>query len=105
MAAGGTPGFTVKDADSNNQAPVFPDQDDGTPGDQSDRATRYVREDAAPPDNLVVVINKDGRTLRTVHLVGDPVAATDEVAEQTANGDVLTYTLGLDLTLARSPST
>ena len=80
--------FTVKDTDSNNQAPVFPDQDDGTPGNQSDRATRYVREDAAP--NNPVVINKDGMN---ASISDDPVAATDEVDNDGNNGDVLTYTL------------
>ena len=79
--------FPVKNTDSNNQAPVFPDQDDGTPGDQSDRATRYVTENTAP--NNPVVINKDGTTTSA----DDPVAATDEVDDRGDNGDVLTYTL------------
>ena len=45
LMASSSADFTVKDADNNNQAPVFPDQDDNTPGDQSDHATTsQIRE-------------------------------------------------------------
>ena len=72
-----TADFTVKSADTNNQAPVFPDQDTNTPGDQSDRATRSIPESAeagAP--------------------VGDPIPARDTDGSGGTNVDVLTYTLG-----------
>ena len=73
-----TADFTVKPADSNNQAPVFPDQDDNTPGDQSDRATRSIPESAGPDTE-----------------VEDPVYARDtDGADIQTGGDVLTYTLG-----------
>ena len=70
--------FAVKDSDANNQAPVFPDQDDQTTGDQSDRATRSVLESARHPD-----------------AVGDPVSASpDRDGADNGAGDNLTYTLG-----------
>ena len=53
-----------------NNAPVFPDQDPDTDGDQSDTATREVAENTAAGQ-----------------AIGDPVVAEDE------DGDVLTYTL------------
>ena len=59
-------------ADTRNEAPVFPDQDPDTDGDQLDQE-RSVAEDATAA--------ADGN-------VGDPVTATD------ATGDTLTYTLG-----------
>ena len=54
-----------------NAAPVFPDQDFGTAGEQSDRTSRKVAENT-----------KAGRYF------GTPVGATD------ADGDLLIYTLG-----------
>ena len=70
--------FVVKSADANNQAPVFPDQDDQTTGDQSDRATRSILESARHPDE-----------------VGDPVSASlDRDGADNGDGDNLTYTLG-----------
>ena len=59
-------------ADTRNEAPVFPDQDPDTEGDQLDQE-RSVAEDATATAN--------GN-------VGDPVTATD------ATGENLTYTLG-----------
>ena len=53
-----------------NEAPVFPDQDPDTEGDQSTTATREV------PENTAAGM-----------AIGDPVAAED------ADGDILTYTL------------
>ena len=72
-----TADYTVKGADSNNQAPVFPDQDENTPGDQSDRATRSILESAGAPDP-----------------VGDPIPARDTDGSGGTDVDVLTYTLG-----------
>ena len=53
-----------------NNAPVFPDQDPDTDGDQSTTATREVAENTAAGQ-----------------AIGDPVVAEDE------DGDILTYTL------------
>ena len=53
-----------------NNAPVFPDQDADTEGDQSTEATRSVAENTAAGQ-----------------AIGDPFVAEDE------NGDILTYTL------------
>ena len=73
-----TPAFLVMGADNNNQAPVFPDQDDQTTGDQSERTTRSVREDARFPT-----------------LVGEPVRAIeDRDGDAARTPDNLTYTLG-----------
>ena len=90
VMATGTASFVVIGTVANNQPPVFPDQDDGTPGDQSDRTTRYVHETTKPgqdnptddPDNDV---NREGH-------VGDPVTADDSNSEH--DGVMLTYTLG-----------
>ena len=65
----------VSDSGFVNAAPVFPDQDFNTEGDQSDRTTREVAEDTA--DNT-----EAGRN------IGDPVSAKDE------DDDLLIYTLG-----------
>ena len=66
---------TVTDPESEggfvNAAPVFPDQDFGTEGDQSDRTSRTVAENT-----------KAGQS------IGDPVRAHDE------DDDLLIYTLG-----------
>ena len=81
-----TPDFLVKAADSNNQAPVFPDQDRNTAGDQSDRTTRQIREDAMAGD-----VVGGGDTLVT----GDPVQANpDRDGADSGDGDNLTYMLG-----------
>ena len=78
LTASSSADFFVKDADSNNQAPVFPDQDEDTPGDQSDSTTRSILEDAGPEIR-----------------VEDPVYARDtDGADNQSGGDVLTYTLG-----------
>ena len=53
-----------------NKAPVFPDQDPDTPGDESETATRMVPENT--PAGMAI---------------GDPVVAED------GDGDILTYTL------------
>ena len=76
LTASSSAAFVVKDTDSNNQAPVFPDQDTNTPGDQSDRATRSISENAMPGDE-----------------VGDPIPARDTDGTGNDPGDVLTYTL------------
>ncbi len=65
----------VSDSGFVNAAPVFPDQDFNTEGDQSDRTTREVAEDTAGN-------TKAGRN------IGDPVRAKDE------DDDLLIYTLG-----------
>ena len=62
---------TVQAINEPNAAPVFPDQDPDTSGDQSDTATRMVEENTA-----------EGMD------VGLPVGADDE------DNDILTYTLG-----------
>ena len=61
----------VQDSAADNAAPVFPDQDPDTEGDQSDRAKREVAENT-----------KAGVTF------GDPVEASDR------DGDLLLHTLG-----------
>ena len=87
------PDFPVKDTDSNNQAPVFPDQDDGTPGDQSDRATRYVREDA---DRAGRPRCYQQRWDHSLHLRRPGCGHGRRVAHGTpaARTDILTYKLG-----------
>ena len=60
----------VKAARSQNDGPVFPDQDLDADDDQSEMATRKVAENTAAGE-----------------AIGDPMAAEDK------NGDVLTYTL------------
>ncbi len=77
ISATTTADYTVKGADNNNQAPVFPDQDDNTPGDQSDRATRSILESAGTGDP-----------------VGDHIPARDTDGSGGTDVDVLTYTLG-----------
>ena len=79
LSATGTAVFAVRGPDSNNQAPVFPDQDPNTQGDQSDRATRSIPEDAVYPA-----------------VVEGPVSANvdrDGEGDQ-REPDNLTYTLG-----------
>ena len=62
---------------SANTAPKFPDQDFGTPGDQSDTAMRSVAE------------NEDKGTM-----VGEPIPAGDTDSQRNeAYGEVLTYTI------------
>ena len=85
----GTDSPSVIAAVSNNQAPVFPDQDDDTPGDQSDRATRYVHENTKPNSAANPVDTDDPPNL--AGNVGAPVAAMDSNTEHL---DKLTYTLG-----------
>ena len=67
-------------ADIRNKAPVFPDQDDETDGDQTDQE-REIAEGTASEQNI-----------------GDPVTATDNqfdtVTSTTPTADTLTYTLG-----------
>ena len=60
----------VKATRSQNDAPVFPDQDPDIDGDQSDTADRTVTENTAAGE-----------------AIGDPIVAEDD------DGDVLTYTL------------
>ena len=74
-----TPEFMVQVADNNNQAPVFPDQDDQTTGDQSERTTRSIPED-----------------IDAGEIVGLPVTASTDLDgdDQRTEGDILTYTLG-----------
>ena len=60
--ATGTASFVVIGTVANNQAPVFPDQDDGTPGDQSDRTTRYVHENTKPGNQANPVDEVPSRT-------------------------------------------
>ncbi len=73
---------------ANNQAPSFPDQDDDTPGDQSDRATRYVHENTKPGSEANP--NDDAGQPNVEGHVGTPVAATDGDSAHTA---FLDYTL------------
>ena len=56
-----------------NEVPTFPDQEPGTPGDQTITATRSIPENTAPGVS-----------------VGAPVSADDD------DGDILTYSLGGD---------
>ena len=62
--------YKVQAVRGDNNAPVFPDQDPDTDGDQSTTATREVAENTAAGQ-----------------AIGDPVVADDE------DGDILTYTL------------
>ena len=64
--------YMVRAAPASNSAPSFPDQEPGTPGEQTDQ-TREIMENVAVGTE-----------------VGAPVAASD------GDGDVLTYTLGGD---------
>ena len=80
----------VKDADPNNKAPIFPDQDKDTPGDQSDRATRHVHENTKPGQNNPTDDENDPNQVANV---GAPVTADPAVGESDAP-DILTYTLG-----------
>ena len=66
-----TSAHTVQAINLPNAAPVFPDQDPDTSGDQSDTATRMVEENTDAGED-----------------VGLPVEADD------ADNDILTYTLG-----------
>ena len=89
VTATGTASSMVIATIANNQPPVFPDQDDDTPGDQSDRATRSVHENTVPgnsnnPVDTGAVANPDGN-------VGDAVTANDSDQE---HADKLTYKLG-----------
>ena len=70
---GGTPDDTTPNPEGGfvNAAPVFPDQDFLTEGDQSDRTTREVAENTKSGQNI-----------------GAPVSAHDD------DGDLLIYTLG-----------
>ena len=65
-----TSAYKVQAKRGANKAPVFPDQDADTGGDQSDTAAREVAENTAAGQ-----------------AIGDPVVAEDE------DGDILTYTL------------
>ena len=69
--AAGVSANAVKAARTQNDAPVFPDQDLDMPADQSDTATRKVAENTAAGE-----------------AIGDPIVAEDD------DNDVLTYTLG-----------
>ena len=68
--AAGVSANAVKAARTQNDAPVFPDQDLDMPADQSDTATREVAENTAAGE-----------------AIGDPIVAEDD------DNDVLTYTL------------
>ena len=65
-----TSAYVVQGLRSDNNPPVFPDQDPGGMGDQSDTTTREVAENTSAGS-----------------AIGDPVVAEDE------DGDILTYTL------------
>ena len=88
VMATGTSKYVVKEEDTNNKAPVFPDQDEDTPGDQSDRATRHVHETTERDSEM----NPDGNRFGEV---GEPVTASlDQDGDTSRMGDILTYSLG-----------
>ena len=90
VMATGTASFAVIGTVANNQPPVFPDQDDNTSGDQSDRTTRYVHENTKPgnDDNPV----DQGADLNPLGNVGAAIEAMDSNPEHA--DEKLTYTLG-----------
>ena len=80
----------VKDADPNNKAPVFSDQDTDTPGDQSDRVTRYVHENTKPgQDNPT-----DDNDKNEVGNVGAPLFVEVDADQLGEPADTLTFSLG-----------
>ena len=97
--ATGTPSYVVKDADSNNKAPVFPDQDPDTAGDQSDRAVRHVHENTKRNTEDNPSVDRNGvdtpnpfGIVGLAHIPTPIVADTDQ--DEIGSVDILTYSLG-----------
>ena len=99
FTATGTATYVVTATDSNNKAPVFPDQDGTTQGDQSDRTMRHVYENTKrnSVDNLPMDQNGTTNRFGIVGFEDSPAyveASIDKDGDPNKEVDILTYMLG-----------
>ena len=85
-----TSAHTVQSINEPNADPVFPDQDPGTTGDQSDTATRMVEENTAAGEDVgLPVVAEDGDDDILTYTLGD-TAADDAFDIEAATGQITT---------------